>query len=113
MSFRYEYKLKHFFKPCEYEDEHEVRILFQIEDKATKVTEVTSGWGLTNDHSVINPYVEFSLNHKDLLPFKIIKVVLGPTCPAKSLNKVQLQEMIKDKGIGDIECDVSSITTYI
>lgn len=98
-NFNFEFrKLKiwrHFFKPYEYEIEKEIRILAIDNEFLEKINE---DWVLTNSNSIINPVIDFRLN--DLKsPFQLNEIIIGPKCPEKITNQVQIKEMIVRKNI--------------
>lgn len=81
---------KHFFKPYEYRDELEIRLLYnrkQNKDEGVK-------WILTNDYNIVCPLYITSL---DNFPFVIKEIRLGPNCPDMEVNKLQLELLIKEK----------------
>ncbi|NQY11208.1 MAG: DUF2971 domain-containing protein [Flavobacteriales bacterium] len=84
---------KHFFKPYEYSIEEEVRLLY-IENLDIKHKD--KGWVITSGIDILNPYVDFKLND-DLFPIELREITLGPNCPDKRLNKVQIEELIRQK----------------
>ncbi len=85
-----------FFKPKEYSIEMEIRLLFlDNPDQEIKPYE-KRGWGLTNTHNILNPYVEFELN-KPNFPLELDSISLGPNCPEQSLNKLQFQQLIREQ----------------
>jgi hypothetical protein len=108
-NFEFEFKKlkvwKHFFKPFEYSIEKEIRILVVDDGINEKINE---GWMLTNNNSIINPFIDFRLNDNKS-PFQLEKVIVGPKCPERITNQVQIREMIsrkieeiKSKGINSI-----------
>ncbi len=82
---------KHFFKSYEYKDEDEVRLLYKA-----KKNEKNSKWVLTSDYNIVTPIKMFSL---DDFPLKIKSITLGPNCPSKEVNFLQLKEMITHSDI--------------
>lgn len=122
-SFEFEFKKlkvwKHFFKPFEYSIEKEIRILVVDDGNNEKINE---GWMLTNNNSIINPFIDFRLNDNKS-PFQLEKVIVGPKCPERITNQVQIREMIsrkieeiKSKGINSnlngIQVKSSKIENY-
>ncbi len=79
---------KHFFKPYEYKDELEIRLLFDKEKKPV------DKWILTEDYQIVCPLMEFNL---DDFPLVIEEIRLGPNCPEISVNQLQIELMIKEK----------------
>ncbi|WP_159452027.1 DUF2971 domain-containing protein [Hymenobacter roseosalivarius] len=91
---------KQFFKPYDYSIEEEVRILYTSqEDESNK-----KAWVLTSSHNILNPYIEFKLNNKDL-PFTLSEIILGPKCPEKELNQRQFEHFIRELRKRKIEVD--------
>jgi len=84
---------KHFFKPCDYSIEEEVRLLI-IQN--SEITPKSQNWIKTYSHLIINPCVDYHLNNNKF-PLKLKKIILGPNFPEKQANLVQLQEMIRRK----------------
>jgi hypothetical protein len=105
---------KHFFKPHDFAEEKEVRLLF-IRDNSMAIPE--KGWVLTNSHQILNPYVDFKLNDSNF-PLRLTKIVLGPKCPENKINKKQFQQYIRelrplaDRDLNDLEVGISSINSY-
>ena len=81
---------RHFFKPCDYAVEEEVRLLFVAHDELIK-----KGWLLTTSHNILNPYVEFKLNDDDM-PLQLAEVVFGPKCPEKEINLKQFEQFTRE-----------------
>ena len=81
---------RHFFKPYDYTIENEVRLLYILDGD-----DVQKEWLLTNSHNILNPYVAFQLNEKDL-PLQLSEIVLGPKCPEKEINKKQFEQFIRE-----------------
>lgn len=99
---------KHFFKPNDFDLEAEVRLLV--------TSDTTPRWCIAFSSSVINPFVEFDLKN---LPIHINRIVLGPNCPEKEINKVQFEEMMRVKKISnslgndvDVKVELSKIENY-
>lgn len=103
---------KHFFKPIEFKDEHEIRILFIGGEGAN---EVNGGWTL-NSTKIINPYVEFNLfdesKNSVKFPLKIKSILLGPNCYEADTNIRQLKDLIEQKYKTKLPIDKSSIDIY-
>lgn len=105
---------KHFFKPHDFAEEKEVRLLF-IRDNPMIVPE--KGWELTNSHQILNPYVDFKLNDPNF-PLRLTKIVLGSKCPENKINKKQFQQYIRelnilaDRDLNDLKVEISSINSY-
>ena len=71
----------HFFKPKEYEIEDEVRVLYQCNDNDNKKKD----WLITNDYSIINPFLEFDLFNNYVPPQTFLcqpdKTIIGELQP--------------------------------
>lgn len=94
---------KHFFKSYEYENEKEVRLLHIVDD-------LPDSWNLTFSHSILNPSIFVDLNNEEL-PIKLKKIILGPICPEKYVNKRQF-EVFKNKVGLTIDIELSKILSY-
>lgn len=79
---------KHFFKPYEYRDEKEIRLLYNKQDKPA------DKWILTSDFHIMCPLVEMKL---DDFPLYIGDVKLGPNCPDIETNRLQIEQMLEEK----------------
>jgi hypothetical protein len=110
---------KHFFKPKEYEIEDEVRLLV-IDDANLK--SIKNDWVMTNSHSIFNPVIDFRLNDR-LFPLQLREIMLGPKCPEKENNKVQIEELIRRKkreiivekmnsNLNNLKVEISQINHY-
>lgn len=84
---------KHFFKPFEYSIEDEVRLLVIDDDTIPKMK---NDWVLTYTHSILNPIIDFQLN-SSVFPIQLKEIMLGPKCPEQEVNKVQIEEMLRQK----------------
>jgi len=97
---------KHFFKPHEYSDEKEVRILYSGKEENNK-----KGWLLTRSHEILNPYMDFSINEK--LPFFIKEILLGKKSTSCVTNEYQLKQLLRDLGLHhQIDVKLSLIENY-
>ena len=110
---------KHFFKPKEYEIEDEVRLLV-IDDANLK--SIKNDWVMTNSHFTFNPVIDFRLNDR-LFPLQLREIMLGPKCPEKENNKVQIEELIRRKkreitvekmnsNLNNLKVEISQINHY-
>lgn len=79
---------KHFFKPNEYKDEKEIRLLYNKKEKPA------DKWILTSDYQIACPFVLFRLQD---FPLVIEEVKLGPNSPEIEANRLQLRLMIQEK----------------
>lgn len=73
-------KWKHFFKPKEFENEKEVRLIFTDDNLNASLNR---NWVKTKDHSIINPIIDFSLMDESF-PLRLDTIVLGPKFPEKN-----------------------------
>lgn len=110
-NFKFKFKnldiWRHFFKPHEYLVEDEIRLLYI---KPNIIPNIPNNWIMTNSHSIINPYIDFTLTGVDL-PIRLKEIYLGPKCPEQEANLVQLKAMIRESGY-NIEVKPSSIQRY-
>ena len=100
---------KHFFKPYEYRDELEIRLMHR------KKSNTKEKWILTKDYNISCPLAIFKLSD---FPLSIEEVKLGTNCPNIETNQLQLELMIKEN-IAKLNCvkkkdivQTSNIATY-
>lgn len=79
---------KHFFKPYEYKDEMEIRLLYNKQDKPV------DKWILTGDYQIVCPLVEIKLRN---FPLSIEEIKLGPNCPEIETNRMQIEQMMAER----------------
>lgn len=103
---------KHFFKPYDYHDEHEVRLLYRNQNKPNKKKWILSSL------NIFTPLIEFvgyideeGTNNIKKLPLKIDKIKLGPNYPEKKLNKEILLSLMKESN-SSITIAQSTIDSY-
>ena len=100
---------KHFFKPYDYHDEKEVRLLYKCNRETND-----KKWILSN-LNIFTPLVEFAgynnEEKKGRLPLKIEKILLGPNSPERSLNIDILMKLMKEYQI-PISIEQSTIDNY-
>ena len=101
---------KHFFKPFDYADECEIRLLYKDVD-ASKYKWITTGNG------ILSPIIEFCIeNGKNEFPLTLEKIMLGPKCAEKHTNAAQLKYFCKLQNIertkNEIDIAISSIDNY-
>ncbi|MBQ9222485.1 MAG: DUF2971 domain-containing protein [Prevotella sp.] len=86
---------KHFFKPYDYSDEDEYRLLYFLGSPVAN-----RKWIRTNN-GIITPLVSFSacyLNtEKQTYPLQIKELYLGPKMPEKEVNKHMIELMLNNK----------------
>lgn len=110
---------KHFFKPCEYKEEKEVRLLLILNSSSNIKGEgqdltahnLQKQWNLTASHKILAPYITVPLFDKTL-PIQLEKVVLGSKCSERILNQQQLQLFLAEKKLDNIKIEISSIHNY-
>jgi hypothetical protein len=98
------YVWRHFFKPKEYEHEKEVRLLY-----LPKQGTVARNWILAEPYAIVNPMVLFNI---DEFPLEITEIILGHKSAERELNKVQLKQMLNDKGLSGIVINESTTKVY-
>jgi hypothetical protein len=98
------YVWRHFFKPKEYEHEKEVRLLY-----LPKQGTVARNWILAEPYTIVNPLALFNL---DEFPLEITEIILGHKSAERELNKVQLKQMLNDKGLSGIVINESTTRVY-
>lgn len=117
---------KHFFKPNEYKEEKEVRLLYREKDTSNKYK-----W-ITTSENILCPIVEFDIceqgtsqcdlcnngacNNRKEFPLIIESIKLGPKCPERTTNAAQLRYLAELNNIKcankNIEFSVSDIDNY-
>lgn len=95
---------QHFFKPKEYVDEKEIRLLYI--DKANKAkgkvhkSKFQKKWIMDGTSHIIAPIITFSITDtKNEYPLVLKEVILGPKSPEKEQNRNQLGFIIEDNRI--------------
>lgn len=98
---------RHFFKPYEYSDEQEVRLLFFRNDDNPKLK-----WIYESHFGIITPIITFSVEkNNNRFPLKLDKITLGPIAKSADVNVDQLALLVKSNNIeisGDIESLVAN-----
>lgn len=98
----------HFFKPYEYREEKEIRLLFykkcaipeQDSYGASNIPPFKRIWIYNGDYGIISPIVTFSVEEtKDHFPLLIDKITIGPKAKEADVNVNQLSYLIKVKNI--------------
>ncbi|WP_431293505.1 DUF2971 domain-containing protein [Pedobacter sp. P26] len=106
---------KHFFKPFEYTEESEVRLLLALNNTNRRIKGATESlerkWNLTYSHKIIAPFISVPIVNT-LLPVTLEKITLGSKCPEKQLNHVQLKMLLEERGLLSVEVDFSGINNY-
>lgn len=101
---------KHFFKPVEYISENEIRLL--IVDK-----NISGYKWIQTPESIMAPVVEFDITRKahDYFPFQLKEIMLGPKCPERDTNCVQMAYRVKIQQLkvsNDFSITMSKIDNY-
>lgn len=102
---------KHFFKPFDYEDENEIRLLYHESD-TSKYKWIYAG------NSILCPIIEFGIEAGSNVVFPLIfdSIYLGPKCLEKDTNMAQLKRLSSLQNIErsrrEIYIDVSKIDNY-
>ena len=86
---------RHFFKPYEYSDEQEVRLLFFRNSNFPKLK-----WIYESHFGIITPIITFSVEkNNNQFPLKLDKITFGPIAKSADVNVDQLALLIKSNGI--------------
>ena len=86
---------RHFFKPYEYSDEQEVRLLFFRNSNFPKLK-----WIYESHFGIITPIITFSVEkNNNQFPLKLEKITFGPIAKSADVNVDQLALLIKSNGI--------------
>lgn len=97
------YYYKHFFKPNNYEEEQEIRLLYKKEGTIKKQ------WKITQPFNILNPYIEIDI---DNFPLELKEIILGPTLKEQLINKNQLKSFLAENAHNNIKVKISSIENY-
>lgn len=104
---------EHFFKPFEYIDESEVRLLYFCQPKdRNKYKWITTGNG------ILCPIVEFNIEKSkpNEFPLEIESITLGPKCTEKYTNKPELAIYANSRNLyslnNRISINISKIENY-
>ncbi len=77
---------KHFFKPVQYRDEHEIRLLYFKNDKDH------FKWIKTGDSQILAPVIEFNIEKENNeFPLILSEIILGPKFPHAATNIEQIR----------------------
>lgn len=99
---------KHFFKPVEYKDEKEIRLLYFCDDESK------FKWIQSSDE-IFCPIIEFPIEDekKNEYPLIIKEIILGPKCPEKTTNLQQLRYYLSYNSIPrKVNISLSKIDNY-
>lgn len=104
---------KHFFKPYDYKDEEEYRLLYFPGYHINNRT-----WIYTNN-GIFTPLASFSSGKLDTVkpqyPLYISEIWLGPKMPQKEVNQYMIELMLNDKNgwtSKDVQVVISNINNY-
>ncbi|MBR3653943.1 MAG: type I restriction enzyme HsdR N-terminal domain-containing protein [Elusimicrobia bacterium] len=103
--FRNFHEFAHFFKPEDYKNEKEVRLLCINKEMENKK------WFLSKPLNVVNSYVEMPLLDGNF-PLDLSQIYLGPKCPEREVNQSQLKTMLKEMGRDDVGVILSEVDCY-
>lgn len=98
---------QHFFKPFEYKDEKEIRLLFfdkcieqPLEYYGKSNPPFTRKWIHESNYGIIAPIVTFKITNKNnVFPLVLNRITIGPKNQELEINAGQLNMLIKYKGI--------------
>ncbi|XZF14771.1 DUF2971 domain-containing protein [Chitinophagaceae bacterium MMS25-I14] len=101
---------KHFFKSFDYAIEKEVRVLY-LDASATNPRPTSSGWVIAQPDRIVSKYVTFSLSDLQF-PLKLSKIILGPNCPERAVNKRQFEVWLDEISMAHVQVENSKIESY-
>lgn len=90
---------QHFFKPYEYKDEKEIRLLFYNikQNNKTTSTIVSPNWDLNETYGIVFSHIEFEIEKtNNKFPLVISSITLGPKTPEADLNADQLNYLLEN-----------------
>lgn len=87
---------QHFFKPYEFRDEQEVRLLLFDNPNTTRQNDFEKKWILNNEYGIVSPIVVFDLGK---FPLIIKGITLGPKNHEAEINVKQIQYLINEQRI--------------
>ena len=87
---------QHFFKPYEFRDEQEVRLLLFDNPNTTRHNDFEKKWILNNEYGIVSPIVVFDLGK---FPLIIKGITLGPKNHEAEINVKQIQYLINEQRI--------------
>ena len=93
---------QHFFKPYEYKDEKEIRLLFcnVKQNDSTTNPVIKPNWDLNDTYSIVFPHVDFDIEKtSNKFPLVISSITLGPKTPEAMLNEEQLNFLLENNNI--------------
>ena len=97
-----------FFKPLDYKEEQEIRLLYSSQDDKDRK------WGTLN--GIYSPLAVMSIckqkcDTPKMYPLSISKVFLGPLFPGSSINKLMIEERFRELGL-KIDVELADIKHY-
>ena len=105
ITFRHLDAWLHFFKSYDYQIENEVRVLYEFKSNIGD-----KKWVNISSYGILCPVVEFL--SKDF-PLSLDKILLGPNCPEREINKSQIETMVREKSINlSLGVDTSKKDSY-
>lgn len=105
---------KHFFKPFEYKEEKEVRLLMVLNNASNikgSTSRIEKKWNLTYTHKILAPHISIPLDDP-ILPIELAAVTLGSKCPERELNHAQFTHLLDEKMMGHVKVGHSAINNY-
>ena len=99
---------QHMFKPYEYRNEKEIRLLH--------ISKKVDRWVLNEQYGILMPIKLFSMNRekssKQDYPLMLKRVIFGPKLKERENNKDMLKIALATNGMNDVDIDYSSIYSY-
>lgn len=93
-------KWAHFFKPKEYKDEEEVRLLYCDSSPKDVVAGVKSKWIHDSSYNILAQIRTFDITMKNnVFPLTIDNIILAPKMQESEINCEQIENFIKEKQI--------------
>lgn len=99
---------KNFLKVEDFKEEAEIRLIMIYENE--KEARRNTQWTI-NSFGILNSYEEFEFQEQ-LIPLKIVRIILGPKCPEGELNQSQLKYLLKHLRKDEIIVERSKINHY-
>jgi hypothetical protein len=99
---------KHFFKPKQFDVEHEVRLMYIKNEDDSKCIEK---WIYNTKYSIVHPIILFNRND-NFYPLKVTKIILGPKFKESDTNKAQLRLLLDKNNWTDVKISSSEIEFY-
>lgn len=106
-----------FFKSGDYCYEQEIRLMYE---ECSNVHS-SKDWIIAKSNNILTPYMQFNLLSQvenienSSFPLILKEIIIGPKCPEKSMNQIQILDMIQRdsalKGMG-LSVKISEINNY-